>query len=240
MAPTEQITLYTTTFSPYAHRVHIALEEAGARYKAYQINTQNKPDWYHLVNPFGKVPAITFGGPDVPPDQPSPESAKLVESLALLEFVADVFPEAKLLPEDPVLREKARAFISIYQSFVNELFRDVIFFATKPGEVLLEALAKLQSALPPTGFAVGEWSIADAAVIPFLARMFLYLDADLGKYSEEDGKKMRDAIASDRFARLRQYVHDLRERKSFKDTWGGDAIQVELGRKLPIMNRKVQ
>ncbi|KAI0359759.1 thioredoxin-like protein [Trametes cingulata] len=238
MAPTEQITLYTTTFSPYGHRVHIALEEAGAKYKICQVNPHNKPDWYHLVNPFGKVPAIAFGGPDVPPDQPPPESAKLVESLALIEFVADIFPEAKLLPADPVLREKARAFINIYQSFVNDPFRDVMFFATKPAEVLLEALEKLQSALPPTGFAVGEWSIADAAVIPFLARMFLYLEADLGKYSVEDGKKMREAIASDKFARLRQYVQDLRERKSFKDTWGGDALQTEMGRKLPIMNRK--
>ncbi|KAI0833603.1 thioredoxin-like protein [Trametes gibbosa] len=234
MAPSEQITFYTAPFSPYALRVHIALEEANAKYTIHHIDVlQKRPDWYHTISPFGKVPAITFGGPEVPPDQPSSESEKLTESLALLEFIAEVFPEAKLLPAGPILRSRARAFISIYQNYVNDPFRQVYFFA-KPADALLQALEKLQGALPPTGFAVGEWCIADAAVAPFLSHLFLYLREGLGKYSLEDRDKMRDALfVHERFSRLRRYVEDVRGRPGFKKAWVSDALQVELGWKIP-------
>ncbi|EIW63162.1 thioredoxin-like protein [Trametes versicolor FP-101664 SS1] len=237
MPCTEQITLYTTTFSPYGHRAHIALEEAGAEYTLCQINVhRDKPEWYKRVNPLGKVPAITFGGPQVPPDEPSPESEKLVESLALLEFVADVFPEAKLLPASPVQRARARAFIAIYQNYLHDQFRDA-FFRGEPVGPFLQALETLQSALPPAGFAVGEWSLAEAAVAPFLARMMLYLDAGLGKYSEADGETMRAALASERFARISQYVRDIRARASFVKSWGGDDVQLEAAKAIPMLRR---
>lgn len=163
----------------------------------------------------------------MPPDEPSPESEKLVESLALLEFVADVFPEAKLLPASPVQRARARAFIAIYQNYLHDQFRDA-FFRGEPVGPFLQALETLQSALPPAGFAVGEWSLAEAAVAPFLARMMLYLDAGLGRYSEADGESMRAALASARFARISQYVQDIRARPSFVKTWGGDVSAAAL------------
>ncbi|KAL1949601.1 hypothetical protein VTO73DRAFT_8482 [Trametes versicolor] len=236
MSSTKQITLYTATFSPYAHRVRIALEEAGAEYTTCDVDVlRNMPDWFPLVNPLKKIPAMTFGGPEVPPDQPSPESAKIAESLAMLEFIADLFPEAKLLPTDPVLRARARTFMALYENYVNGQFRDVWFLGT-PADPLLQALEMLQGALPPDGgFAAGEWSIADAAVIPFLARMFPYLEAGLGLYSKEDGVKMRKAMASERFARIRQYVRDCRARPSFANTWAGDAEQVEAAKTVPML-----
>lgn len=147
---------------------------------------------------------------------------KLTESLAMIEFIAEVFPEAKLLPADPISRARARAFISVYQNYVNDPFRQVFFFA-KPAEALLQALEKLQGALPPTGFAVGEWSIADAGVAPFLSHLFLYLKEGLGKYSVEDRDAMRDALfVSERFSRLRQYVEDVRARPGFQKAWVSD------------------
>ncbi|KAI0649011.1 hypothetical protein C8Q79DRAFT_487003 [Trametes meyenii] len=107
------------------------------------------------------------------------------------------------------------------------------FFSAKPCDTLLAALEQLQGALPPTGFAVEEWSIADAAVTPFLARLFLYLEVGLGKYEKEDGEKMRAALAGERFARLKRYNEDARQRSSFKKAWGSDASQVEMGRNIP-------
>ena len=54
--------LYTTLsphiykYSPYAQRVHIALEEAKAQYTSYTVDPMKKPDWYvSEVNPIGKV-----------------------------------------------------------------------------------------------------------------------------------------------------------------------------------------
>lgn len=164
-----------------------------------------------------QIPAITYGGPDVPPDQPSPESAKLVESLALLEFIAEIYPEAGLLPTDPVGRAKARAFISTYENYVHDAFRGVFF--GKSADTILQAVEKLQNVLPPAGFAVERFSIADIAVAPFLVRMMLFVKTGTGAYSDEDGQRMRDALASGKFARFRQYVQDLQERPCFQRNW---------------------
>ena len=42
--------------SPYGHRVHMALEETGAKYKLFIVDIMNKPAWYaERVNPAGKV-----------------------------------------------------------------------------------------------------------------------------------------------------------------------------------------
>jgi glutathione S-transferase len=50
--------------------------------KCFEINLYNKPDWRApKVNLTSKVPTIVYGGSDVAPDDPSPESIKIAESL---------------------------------------------------------------------------------------------------------------------------------------------------------------
>ncbi|KAH7925069.1 hypothetical protein BV22DRAFT_465355 [Leucogyrophana mollusca] len=103
----QQLTLYRFKASPFAHKIELALTEAKAAYKVYDLDLANKPEWFTAKdNPASKVPAITYGGPDVPPEDPSPLSEKLAESAVVLEFVADIYPESGLLPKDPVLRAK--------------------------------------------------------------------------------------------------------------------------------------
>ncbi|KAJ3553877.1 hypothetical protein NM688_g3387 [Phlebia brevispora] len=164
---------------PYAQRVEIALAEAGAEFTRYEIDLKNKPEWYlPKVNPVGKVPAIAYGGPKVPADQPSPESVKLNESLVLVEFVADLFPESGILPKDPVLPNFA-----------------VVSEGGDP-EQLVKALVQIQDLLPPEGFAIGEYSAADIAITPFLARLKLSLENDLGGYPAGKGEGTEDLAAS--------------------------------------------
>ncbi|KAI9066262.1 glutathione transferase omega class [Trametes sanguinea] len=238
MALTEQITFYTAEYSPFAQRVHIALEDASAKYTIHKFEQRGgKPEWYSQVNPLRKVPAITFGGPVVPADQPSPESVKLIESAAILEFLADVFPEANLLPKDPILRAKARIFAEVYRNYVHDEFRDA-FFLAKPIEGIVTALEKLQRLLPPSGFAVGEWSIADIMVAPALARMMLFLRVGLGAYTKENWARLGEILASDKFSRLVKYISDIRERPSFKRTWISDERQIELWKDHPGLRRK--
>ena len=74
MVQSGQITLYTSIvsyaytcllcvrltllvqYSPYGHRVQIALEEANAKYTLQEVNTMNKPAYFtQKVNPLGKV-----------------------------------------------------------------------------------------------------------------------------------------------------------------------------------------
>ncbi len=103
-------------------------------------------------------------------------------------------------------------------NYVHDLFKGA-FFLGQPAEPILQAIAQLQQALAPTGFAMGQFSIADIAVAPFLMRMMLFLKVGLGAYSAEDGRKMRDALGSEKFARFARYIQDLHERPSIKDHW---------------------
>jgi glutathione S-transferase len=70
---------------------HIALEEAGADYAAvrldFKANQQQSPD-YLKVNPKGRVPALVT------------DKGTLTETPAILAYIAQTFPKAKLTPLD--------------------------------------------------------------------------------------------------------------------------------------------
>lgn len=81
--------------------VHIALEDAGAPYEAVRLDfangAQRSPD-YLAVNPKGRVPALV-----------TPEGA-LTETPALLAFIGQSFPEARLIPASPFEFARLQAF----------------------------------------------------------------------------------------------------------------------------------
>ncbi|KAI0765189.1 thioredoxin-like protein [Fomes fomentarius] len=216
MSSQPQITLYSSPLSPFGDRVRLALEEAGAIYTLYNIDTRNKPAWYiSKVNSAGKIPALTYGGPKTSPEDPSPESAKLAESLAIVEFIAEIFPQTNLLPADPVLRSRAR-FLGLWlESTVINGYRDVFFLGQSP-QIILDHLETLQSFLPEKGFAVGPWSVADIAVGTLLIRIELLLANDTGKYPVGEGKKAFQALQGPRFTRIQKYLQDVRARPSVK------------------------
>ncbi|KAJ7107377.1 hypothetical protein C8R44DRAFT_885392 [Mycena epipterygia] len=142
------ITLYTAKIFPFSHRAELALDEA---------------KWYApKVNPASKVPAFAYGGPQVSPDLPSPDSDKIAESLIL---------QATLLPKDPVLRAKARFFIDTVSTK---------FLPAYMGPLdALEVVQNLLSADRP--YVLGEeYTAAAIAITPFLARLEVALKNDIG------------------------------------------------------------
>ncbi|KAI0089005.1 hypothetical protein BDY19DRAFT_993817 [Irpex rosettiformis] len=214
-----QLTLYTG-ISPYSERVEIALLEAHAKFTRYEIDLSNKPGWFQSqVNPAGKIPAITYGGPEVPPDQPSPESVKLNESLVLVEFIADLYPESGILPKDPVLRAKARLFIEFVSTKLLQVFRAGINLQNV--DILVQAFEEIQALLPPTGFAVGEFSIADISIGPFLSRLELRLGHDLGPWpaGTGEGPKILALLHQPKLTRIWEYLKDVQARPSFAATF---------------------
>ncbi|AHC99327.1 glutathione S-transferase family protein [Leisingera methylohalidivorans] len=79
--------------------VAIALEEAGMEYEAVKIDFAAKEQTgpaYAQINPKGRVPALAV------------EGGILTETGALLEYIADMAPEAGLRPQDPVLQARMR------------------------------------------------------------------------------------------------------------------------------------
>jgi glutathione S-transferase len=205
-------------------QVELAFQEAKADVTRYQIDLQNKPDWYaSRVNPASKVPAVVYGSPKSDPEHPTPESAKIAESLVLLEFVADLYPDSGLLPKDPVERARVRFFIN---AFATKLFPHnvALFFRGEAPDAFLSAVAEIQDLLPPGAdiqFAVGDhFTIADAAILPFLGRWELNLKNDLGKFAEGTGPRVYEELfRGERFARLQKYYANISGRDSFKNSF---------------------
>ena len=167
-----------------------------------------------------QVPAVVYGSPRSEPEHPSAESAKLSESLVLLEFVADLHPDSGLLPHDPVERARVRFFIDTVS---NKLFAPTFafFYRGEAPEGFIEALAETQELLSPSGFAVGDhFTIADAALAPFLGRWELQLRNDVGKYAEGTGPRVHAILfQSERFSRLQKYLANITSRQSFKNSF---------------------
>ena len=83
---------------------HIALQDAGADYTTVRISfaddEQRKPE-YLAINPKGRVPALVTG------------RGVLTETPAMLAFIAQSFPQARLAPlDDPFLFAEVQAFNS--------------------------------------------------------------------------------------------------------------------------------
>lgn len=154
----------------------------------------------------------------MPPDEPSPESHKIAESLVLLDFVADI--SNGLLPKDPVLRAKARFFINVVSTDFTPVYHSVILSGV-PVSKLLTTVESLQALLPAEGFVVGpEFTIADASIAPFLGRMEVLLKNDVGAYDEGTGLAAWQTFQTEeKYARIRKYFDDIKARESFKATF---------------------
>ncbi|KAI5888238.1 uncharacterized protein SCHCODRAFT_02636130 [Schizophyllum commune H4-8] len=221
-----QITLYASKMCPYAHRAEMALLETGLPYKRCEINLRAKPEWYTQVSAGGQVPALTYGGPDVPPDQPSPESTKLIESMVLVEFANDLARAHPLLPTDPILRARARFFVEALSSRVTPQWYATVLRG-EPFDKLFEGIEYLGS-LVRGKYAVGEeYSIADVAATPILARLEVCLRDGLGNFKEgAPGEKAYEALMTEeRFARWREYFSNLKARESFKKSFDEAAFK---------------
>ncbi len=90
---------------------HIALEEAGAAYEVHRVDfskaEQTKPD-YLSINPKGRVPALVT------------DRGILTETPAILAYIAQSFPKARLAPlDDPFEFARLQSFVSYLCSTVH-------------------------------------------------------------------------------------------------------------------------
>jgi glutathione S-transferase len=89
---------------------HIALEEAGVAYTAERLdfkNSQQTSPEYLAINPKGRVPALVT------------DRGVLTETPAILAFIAQTAPQAKLMPEDAFAFAQAQSFNSYLCSTVH-------------------------------------------------------------------------------------------------------------------------
>ncbi|RJG11263.1 maleylacetoacetate isomerase [Massilia cavernae] len=94
--------LYTYFRSSAAYRVRIALNLKGLAYDAVPVHLlkeggqQLKPE-YRAVNPSALVPALDDGG------------TVLTQSVAIIEYLDEAYPDMPLMPSDPLGRARVRS-----------------------------------------------------------------------------------------------------------------------------------
>lgn len=106
--------LYTYWRSSASFRVRIALNVKGIAYESCAVHLlrdggeQNLPA-YRLLNPQGRVPTLVHDG------------RIINQSMAILEYVDEVFPSPALLPDDPAGRARVRGLAQIIVSDIQPL-----------------------------------------------------------------------------------------------------------------------
>jgi glutathione S-transferase len=171
-----------------------------------------------------------YGSPKSDPENPSAESAKLAESLVILEFVADLYPDSGLLPKDPVDRARVRFLIDLFSTNVFKLAAKFFRSGADEEETVREfiaAIADFQELLSHHAqFAVGDhFTIADAAFAPFIGFWELCFRLDIGRFAVGTGPRVhQELFESERFARLQKYWANISSRESFKNTF--DAVRL--------------
>ncbi len=172
------LTLYVGSrrYSSWSLRPYLALAHAGASFDTQVILLDQADTKANIVKvtPAGRVPVLHHDG------------LVIWDSLAICEYVAEIYPDAKLWPTDRAARAKARAFSAEMHSGFAPLRRDMPMdvLATKAGqghtpEALADAkrvLAIWRDALAHTGgpFLFGAFSIVDAMFAPVATRFVTY------------------------------------------------------------------
>lgn len=111
--------MYTLYYSPGACSMasHVLLEECGADYETKLValaKGEQRSDEYKRINPHSKVPALAVDG------------RIITQNVAILPFIAAQFPNANLLPNDPVELASAVAVAGWLASTVHVAFSLVL------------------------------------------------------------------------------------------------------------------
>ncbi len=169
------IELYTWG-TPNGKKVSVMLEEIGLSYNLHPINIgqgdQFKPDFV-AINPNSKIPAI------IDTEGPGGKPISIFESGAILLYLAE--KTGKLLAREPAARIEAIEWLMFQMGGVGPMFGQAHHFlrqVKEPNPYGAERYTKetrrlygvMNVRLGKVDFLAGEYSIADVATYPWVAR----------------------------------------------------------------------
>lgn len=172
------LTLYVgnKNYSSWSFRPWIAMEAAGVPFKDVVIPfdfAAGNPE-FRKISPTGRVPVLHHG------------EVRVWESLAIIEYVAELFPEAGIWPKDRAERAEARAIsMEMLSGFRALRGACPMNIRRTPGEIDLpegvsddvariEAIWKAALARSGGPFLFGAFSAADAMYAPVVNRFEIY------------------------------------------------------------------
>lgn len=161
--------LYSLPMSPYAARVRLAVRARGLPVEIVAPPT----DWresaaWRAISPLGRVPALSLD-----------DGSAIVESMVILEYLEDAYPEARpLRPAAPEAAARVRLVAAVAANEAQPALQQVLY-ALSPAtgldpvrgpaalETLGAALDALERVLVAAPFAAGaELSLADCCLVP--------------------------------------------------------------------------
>ena len=147
------------------------LAEKGLGYEPVEIDLADRPAWIYEKNPLGRVPVYEEEGGLVLP-----------ESLVIMEYLEERYPEPALLTADPADRALARLWIFRHDDFTKP------YYALRRGEEgavarFAEQLERLEAALVARPWlGGGDYGLADIAYVPWVLRARDMLGVSLEPY----------------------------------------------------------
>lgn len=187
-----RLVIANLNYSSWSMRPWLALKRAGASFKTFDVGLKTKPGWKQRILEFsgaGNVPILIDG------------ALSVHESLAICEYVAELYPEAKLWPEAAALRARGRAiscemhsgFSSLRSELTSNLRARVQRSSLRPEtRADIERVFDIwKASLDSSGgpFLLGEFSIADCMFMPVAGRFRSY-----GVALDDTAKRYSDAI----------------------------------------------
>jgi maleylacetoacetate isomerase len=168
------VKLYSYFRSSAAFRTRIALNLKGLRFETVPVHLtrgggeQHRPE-FKAVNPHGRVPVLALDNGEV-----------LLQSLAIMEYLDEVYPDPPLLPKDPIARAQVRAVAQIIACDIHPLNNtsavNYLRGTIKTGEEainewyghwILAGFEAVERLVTPAPYAFGaEVTMADICIVP--------------------------------------------------------------------------
>lgn len=166
------LTLYHYDRSTAAQRVRLLLEEKGLDWQSVIVDTargdvDQLPDDYHRLNPKGLVPVIIANGAAIP------------ESLVILEYLEDAFPDPAFRPATAEARAAMRLWMRRIDDGVHVASRTVgvcivnrHIYKAKAEERIEEYYAKMRDQVRRTNDQVNIAGGLDSPLLPDAVAVF--------------------------------------------------------------------
>jgi maleylacetoacetate isomerase len=168
------VKLYSYFRSSAAYRVRIALNLKNVAYDTVPIHLtkdggHNKRAEYQAVNPQMRVPALALDNGEI-----------LIQSLAIIDYLDETYPDPPLLPRDTIARAKVRALAQLIACDIHplnnlgplrylksRLGHDQAIIDTWYHHWILDGFAALETMIRPGPYAFGEApTVADLCLVP--------------------------------------------------------------------------
>jgi glutathione S-transferase len=210
-------------FAPLACSMsaRIALNEAGAAINLVEVDTHAArivatDDDYRAINPLGYVPALRLD-----------DGAVLTENSAILQYIADHYPEAELAPpaSDRVGRAKLRQWLSFISAELHKGLMTPLLGDKTPTEVKSWAvkkyaprLAYLDAKLKGREFLLDRFSVADGYLATVLNWTRATPEIDLSAYPNVkaylERMRVRPSMAQALATEIPLYQAEVERRKA--------------------------